>query len=72
MAKSYISMAFITDSGKQAVINVQDPKDNLTDTEIKTVMDTIITSKAFRSSNGVFVAKDSAKLVTTQDKAYTL
>jgi hypothetical protein len=72
MAKSYVSMSFITDSGKQAVINIQDPKDNLTDAEIKAVMDTIIASKAFRSSNGIFVAKDSAKLVTTQDQAYTL
>jgi hypothetical protein len=72
MAKSYISMSFITDSGKQAAVNIQDPKDNLTDAEIKAVMDTIITSKAFKSSNGIFVAKDSAKLVTTQDQAYTL
>lgn len=72
MAKSHISMTFITDSGKQAVINIQDPKANLTDAEIKTSMDAIVASKSFCSTNGIFVAIDSAKLVTTQDQAYTL
>jgi len=72
MAKSHISMTFVTASGKQSSISVQNPKDNLSDAEIKAVMNTIISSNSFMSSNGVFTAADSAKLVTTEEQDYSL
>lgn len=72
MAKSYINMTFLTDSSKKATISVKNPKSDVVDTDIKSIMETITTSRAFVTSSGTFIAKDSAKLVTIEEKEFVL
>lgn len=72
MAKSYVNMTFLTDNLKKATISIKNPRADVVDADIKTVMDTITTSNAFVTSAGTFIKKDSAKLVTIEEKEFVL
>lgn len=72
MAKSYITMTFVTDNNKKASINVQNPRNDVTDEDVKNVMDNIKTSKALISSAGTFVESDSAKLTKVEETEYNI
>lgn len=70
--KSYVSMTFSTDNFKKASINVQNPKQDLTSEDINNVMNTISQSKAFETKAGIFVANESAKLVTVEETPFEI
>ncbi len=70
--KSYITMTFVTDNSKKASINVQNPRDDVTNEDVKNVMNTISTSKALMTSSGVFVENESAKLTTVEETEYNI
>lgn len=72
MAKSYITMTFVTDNNKKASINVQNPRDDVTDEDVKGVMNSIKTSNALISSAGTFVESSSAKLTKVEETEFNI
>lgn len=64
MAKSLI-MTFLNEQSKKVSISVDDPREDITEVEIKTVMDDILSKNVFSSKGGNFVKVDGAKIVTT-------
>ena len=63
MATSLV-MAFRTSDNKLCNIKINDPKDDLTKTQVETVMNTVITKNVFETAT-------AAKL-TAIDKIYTI
>lgn len=64
MAKSLI-MKFLNEQNKNVSISIDDPREDVTEEEIKTVMETIVSKNIFGSKGGNFVKIDGAKIVTT-------
>jgi hypothetical protein len=62
MAKSLI-MTFINAQGKKVSLTVNNIKDGLVNTDVSTVMDSIISKNIFSTAGGAFVSKDSAQIV---------
>ncbi len=64
-------MTFLNESGKKVSLNVTTPKDTLTEAEINTAMDTVISKNIFYSTGGNLISKDSAKIIdkTTTEMA---
>lgn len=56
-------MTFLNEGGKKVSISVTKPKEALTDAEINTAMDTIISKGIFFSTGGNLISKDSAKII---------
>ncbi|MHC1686004.1 MAG: DUF2922 domain-containing protein [Clostridiaceae bacterium] len=56
-------MTFLNESGKKVSLNVPTPKDALTEVEINTAMDTVISKGIFYSTGGNLISKDSAKII---------
>jgi hypothetical protein len=61
-------MIFKTAGGKTFTMNVDEPKDELTEAEVRTVMDTIIADNIFNTSSGDVVEIKSAGIVTTAEE----
>lgn len=59
-----LEMAFVNSIGKTATIRVIDPRDNVTQAEVETVMNTVIAQNAFTISDGDLVSKKGAQVVT--------
>lgn len=64
MAKRLL-MSFITAQGGQSSLTLDAPKDGLTETEVRTVMEAIITNNIFNTSNGDLAGVKAAEIVTT-------
>lgn len=58
-----LQLQFETAHGKNVTISVDDPKSNLTETDIQTGMQEIISSNAFQSDGSPFAVIKSAKVV---------
>lgn len=67
MAKRLV-MTFKTAEGKTSTFTVDEPKDGLTDVEVRAVMDTIITKNIFNSNSGNLVDVKSAEIITTTEE----
>lgn len=67
MAKK-LSMTFKTAEGKIFTMNVDEPKDGLTEAEVRAVMDAVVAENAFNTSSGDVVAVKSAEIVTTAEE----
>lgn len=61
-----LQMIFATAEGGTFRISVANTKDNLEDKDIKAVMDTIASSKAFKTGKGEVTNKVEARYVTQQ------
>lgn len=64
MAKALI-MTFINDQNNKVNILIDDPREDITELEIKTIMDDIVAKNIFISKGGNFVKIDCAKIVNT-------
>lgn len=62
MAKS-LQLQFETADGKRLMVSVEDPKDSLTNTEIETGMQSIITSNVFHVEGVPLSIVKSAQVV---------
>ena len=62
MSKSLV-MSFMNEEGKKSSISVNTVKEDVTETEVASVMDLIIEKNLFQSSGGDFKLKDSAQIV---------
>lgn len=65
MEKTKLEMDFIDSLEKVTKIILDDPKMDLTPSEIETAMNSIITNNIFVSKNGDFVSVGGARVVTT-------
>lgn len=66
-------MTFTTDSGRKVSLYVPDPREDLTETEIKDAMDVIVAKNIFEPSFGEkFVSALDAKVVQTKTTEYDL
>lgn len=57
-----LTMTFLTEEGKKVSIRVSNIKDNLTEQETKTAMETIIAKNIFTSKSGDLKSIDSAHI----------
>ncbi|MBP1924380.1 hypothetical protein J2Z76_000233 [Sedimentibacter acidaminivorans] len=64
MAKK-LSMSFATSLGGKTSLTLDEPIDGLTETAVRGVMETIISSNVFDSSKGDLTEVKAAKVVTT-------
>ncbi|SHH42062.1 DUF2922 domain-containing protein [Tepidibacter thalassicus] len=64
MAKKLL-MTFENELGKKVSISIDDPREDITSDEVKTVMNDIVTKNIFTSSGGDLKKVDSAKIVET-------
>lgn len=58
-----LELKFDTSNGKSMTLTVNEPKPNLTATEVQTVMQTIIDSDIFHSNGSSLVAINQARVV---------
>jgi hypothetical protein len=58
-----LEMIFQSLDGRSVTITVPDPKDDLTQNEVETAMNTIIAKNIFQSSGGDLVAISEARIV---------
>lgn len=65
-------MTFLTRTGRKVSLFVTDPKDNLTEAEIKAVMDLIVEKNVFSPSGENIVSSKDAKIVQTSTTDYDL
>ena len=63
-------MVFKNSVGKNVSISIDDPKDNITETEIKTTMELIVEKNIFKKNDYAFVEAVEAKIVTTDTTEY--
>ena len=67
-----IQLVFKNEDGKKVTLSLDDPKDALTETEIKTAMETVVTKNVFKKNNYSLVSAVSAKIVKTSTTTYDL
>jgi hypothetical protein len=65
-------MTFKTDEDKNVSISVEDPKPNLTESEILEAMNLIIEKDVFMPNGEALVEKVGAKVVETETQEYDL
>lgn len=65
MEKIKLDMEFLNALGKKFVISINDPKKDLTPTEVKTAMETIISGNIFVASMADLAEVVEARIVTT-------
>ena len=58
-----LSMTFITSGGGKASISIGGVKEELSQEEASTLMDTIIAQDIFQTKNGTLASKHSAQLI---------
>lgn len=61
-------MGFLTDEGAKFSINLDAPKENLTEAEVRPVMQSIVTENAFNIPKGDLVEVKSARIITTTEE----
>ncbi|MBU5337264.1 DUF2922 domain-containing protein [Intestinibacter bartlettii] len=65
-------MIFKNSAGKKVTISIEDPKDDLTEEQIKNAMDTIVAKNVFKKNDYALVEAVGAQIVTTQTTDYDL
>lgn len=65
MNKSRLELIFRTDVNKKARISIDNPKEDLTEVEIRSCMENIIAKDIFKPKSGSFVGIEGARIVTT-------
>lgn len=58
-------MSFTTAQGGQSSLTLDAPKDGLTETEVRNVMETVVTNNIFNTSKGDLAGVKAAEIVTT-------
>lgn len=66
MAKK-LAMAFLTAQGATSSMTLDEPKDGLTEAEVRAVMELIITENIFSTSKGDLAEIKSAKIISTTE-----
>ncbi len=72
MDKSVLEMEFLDTAGKKFKITIDEPRENLTEQDIRSVMDEIVEKDVFFSTAGDIVAVSGARIVTTRVEELTI
>lgn len=64
-----LEMVFRDAFGKETVIRLADPKDDLTQVEVQAAMDLIVSHNIFETKNGDLVQAAEARIVTLDTTA---
>lgn len=67
MAKKLV-MSFLTVQGATSSMTIDAPKDDLTEPEVRAVMESIITQNVFNTSKGDLAEIKSALVITTTEE----
>ena len=67
MAKKLV-MSFVTAQGGTSSMTLEAPKDGLTEAEVRTVMESIITQNFFNTTKGDLTEIKSAQIITTTEE----
>ena len=67
MAKKLV-MSFLTTQGATSSMTIDAPKDELTEPEVRAVMESIITQNVFNTSKGDLAEIKSAQIITTTEE----
>lgn len=70
--KKRLVMSFRNTLGRTVSISVDDPREDITEAEIKTVMDMIVEKNIFAPNGADIVAAVEAKVVVTDTTEYDL
>lgn len=62
-------MSFVTSSGGQSSLTLDEPKAGLTEAEVRAAMQTIITQNMFNTPNGNLTEIKAAEIITTTKEA---
>lgn len=65
-------MTFLTDEDKKVSLSVDDPRPNVTEAQIKSCMDLIVSKDIFVPNGEALVQAVEAKVVVTDTTAYDL
>ncbi len=65
MEKTKLEMEFLDQAGKKFVISLDEPRIDLTPSEVSEAMNTILTHNVFKSSTGDLEVVSDARIVTT-------
>lgn len=61
-------MSFLTAQGSTSSMTIDAPKDDLTEPEVRAVMESIITQNVFNTSKGDLAEIKSAQIITTTEE----
>jgi len=67
-----LTLTFLNENGDKSTLTIAGIKDNLSDEEILSLMDTIIERKVFLSKNGSLTAKYTAQLTQREVTKFDL
>ncbi|GAC91404.1 DUF2922 domain-containing protein [Anoxybacillus kestanbolensis] len=66
-----LELQFVNEEGKTVRLSVDAPRDDVTETQVASVMDVIIAANVFPSSGGDLIAKKGARLIDTTITEWT-
>ncbi len=61
-----LEMTFVNQAGNKVTLRVANPREDITDTEVRTAMDTVIAKNVFTSSGGDLVSVAGARIVSRE------
>lgn len=67
-----LELIFLNEMGRQAKLVVDEPRENVTEAEITSAMDAIISSGVFTTNGGSYVAKHSAKVIERTETVFEM
>ena len=67
-----LEMIFKNDADKQTTISIENPKTDITEAEVKTAMDLIVSKNVFKRGGYSLVEAVEARIVNTQTTEYDL
>ena len=67
-----LTITFICTNGKKSSLTIEGVKSTITDEEVNTLMDTIITNNIFLNTNGALLEKASASLTQREVKDFAV
>lgn len=65
-------LVFKNSIGKEVSLTIEDPKDTISESEIKDAMDLIVAKNIFKKGGNAFVSTVEARIVSTQTDEYDL
>ncbi|QQY79153.1 DUF2922 family protein [Keratinibaculum paraultunense] len=68
MNKTKLELEFKDEAGKKFILSLDEPRDDLTEIEVKAAMDNILAQNAFFTNGGNIVATAGARVITTTIK----
>lgn len=72
MEKSKLELEFKDEMGKKFTISIDNPREDLTEGEVRTAMEDIVNRNIFFTATGDIVAPEGARFITTTIEELTI